>query len=130
MKALNAKSRFKRILLYSVIILLLGLLYGTFVKHTGIAIPCVFYLLTGYKCPGCGITRMCMALIRLDISGAFWSHPMLFVQLPFLLLIVVRNMVTYVKYGICRLTRLENIVIYICIGLLVGFAVLRNIVGI
>lgn len=37
--------------------------------------PCVFHLLTGYWCPGCGITRMLHALVHLDIAGAWRMNP-------------------------------------------------------
>ena len=123
------KIRLWRVISYSVIILIVGLLYGLFVKKTGIAVPCMFYRLTGWKCPGCGVTRMCVALLQLRWRDAFWFHPMLFVQLPVLGLIAIRNVVTYVKNGVSRVTRPETAVIYICIVLLVIFTVFRNMVG-
>lgn len=130
MNGQDIRKRLKRIFLYSVIVLLLGLLYGLFVKHTGIGIPCVFYCITGLKCPGCGITRMCVALMHLDIREAFYSHPVMLTVLPFLLVIFLRNLISYVKSGAFRLSRLENIIIYICIALLVVFAVVRNVLEI
>lgn len=125
----NIRSRLARIVLYGVGILLIGAAYGVFVHLTGIAIPCVFRKVTGYKCPGCGITHMCMALMNFRFVDAYNSHPMLFVQLPFLLLIALRNLITYVKSGVSRVNRVETIVIYVCIALLLIFTVYRNIVG-
>lgn len=40
-----------------------GMLYCIWLHCTGLGIPCLFYLWTGFKCPGCGITRMCLALL-------------------------------------------------------------------
>lgn len=42
----------------------------------GIAIPCLFYQLTGLQCPGCGNTRAALSLLRLDFSAAFNYNPM------------------------------------------------------
>ncbi len=43
---------------------------------------CVFYHLTGLKCPGCGMTRALYNLLHLNLKGVFLENPFLFV-LPF-----------------------------------------------
>lgn len=40
-----------------VVILAIGFLYLFFFQKFGFGIPCIFNKLTGYKCPGCGMTR-------------------------------------------------------------------------
>ena len=45
--------------------------------------PCVFHLLTGLECPGCGSTRALYHLLHGDVAGAFSLNPMLFVAVPF-----------------------------------------------
>ncbi len=47
---------------------------------------CVVYQLLGIPCPGCGMTRAWLSLLRGDFSGAFHAHP-LFWTLPFLVLL-------------------------------------------
>ena len=48
-------------------------------------IPCLFKWLFHIECPGCGITRACLSVLRLDFASAFefnpmfWSVPILFV---------------------------------------------------
>lgn len=37
---------------------------------------CPFALLTGTACPGCGLTRAGVALVRGDVAGAFAFHPL------------------------------------------------------
>jgi hypothetical protein len=38
---------------------------------------CIFAGMTGIPCPGCGITRSIMALLRLDIASSFFYYPVL-----------------------------------------------------
>lgn len=123
------RCRIKQVLIGALSLILLGLAYGLFVKITGLAIPCIFHLITGWKCPGCGVTRMCVALLQMDMKGAFYWHPMLLIQLPLLGLIFLRNIIAYIKNGVCHLSRLESICVYICIALLLVFTVLRNLVS-
>lgn len=46
------------------------------------SIPCPIRFLTGVSCPGCGMTRAALSLLRLDFSAAFHYHPLVFVLLP------------------------------------------------
>jgi hypothetical protein len=43
--------------------------------------PCLFYRLTGFYCPGCGITRALHALVHGDLARAWAMNPLLFVLL-------------------------------------------------
>ncbi len=54
-------------------ILAVVLVYATF-HITGIGCPIRF--VTGVSCPGCGMTRAWLALLRLDFAGAFYYHPL------------------------------------------------------
>jgi hypothetical protein len=49
----------------------------------GNGIPCIFKKLTGYPCPGCGITRSCAALSHLHFRDSIHFH-----VIPSILLIV------------------------------------------
>lgn len=49
------------------------------------SIPCPILTLTGIPCPGCGMTRAILALLRLDFAAAFSFHPMVF-SLPLFVL--------------------------------------------
>ena len=64
--------------LYTVI-LSVGAAYYLLIQVTGISIPCLYYKTTGLLCPGCGTTRMFLALARLDIAAAFSHNPVMFV---------------------------------------------------
>lgn len=38
-------------------------------------VPCLFHLLTGFYCPGCGGTRAVRLLLMGDVAGSFRYHP-------------------------------------------------------
>lgn len=41
-----------------------GLLYGYALIPLGLRIPCPFHLVTGLRCPGCGVTDLCLGLLH------------------------------------------------------------------
>ncbi len=67
----------KKILKIYAVVLSVGLAYFLFYRFTGLGIPCLYLKTTGYLCPGCGATRMFLALFRLDFAAAFSYHPVL-----------------------------------------------------
>lgn len=121
------EKRLKRVLGFLCLIICAGLLYAIFVKWSGIAVPCLFHRVTGLKCPGCGITQMCIALLHLDFRTAFYSNQMLFCLFPVLGLIFFKYIADYVKTGQWRMGKLQSGIIYVSIALLLIFAVIRNI---
>lgn len=40
--------------------------------------PCVFQMMTGFYCPGCGGTRALWFLLHGDILKSLWYHPLIF----------------------------------------------------
>ena len=59
----------QKLLLTAAYLLIVAIFY-----HLGIS--CVCLRLTGFPCPGCGMTRAVLAALRLDFSAAFAAHPM------------------------------------------------------
>ena len=53
-------------------------------------LPCVFQALFRIPCPGCGMTRAYISLLRFDIQQAFAYHPM-FWSVPILLLLYLTD---------------------------------------
>ena len=43
-----------------------------------LGIRCLFLQFFGIPCPGCGMTRALLCLLRLDLRGAAAYHPMVF----------------------------------------------------
>ena len=58
------------------------LLYIAFMTITGIGCPIRWF--TGISCPGCGMSRAFISLLRLDFAAAFRYHPMIYPLLIFI----------------------------------------------
>lgn len=121
------KSRRNAIIKRDAILVGIGILYYIFIRVTGLAIPCIFRKITGFLCPGCEITRAILAAVKLDFAKAFAYNQFMFIALPALAYIIVKNDYVFVRYGNRKLSRFDNILIFICIAGAVMFAVLRNV---
>ena len=110
-----------------VIILGVGIAYLIFALCTGWGIPCPFYMLTGFRCPACGVSRMLLSLIRLDFAEAFHHNALLLITLPLLLLCLIYPDVRYVWKGDRKIGWI-NVLLWIEIGALLVFGVVRNLV--
>ncbi len=66
---------------FLVLLLLAGVAQIVFdSSHDSISLlPCPFHSLTGVQCPGCGMTRACLATGRGDVAAAWHYHPFAFV---------------------------------------------------
>ena len=67
----------------------LGIAYFLLVKYTSFSLPCPFRYLSGYKCPGCGITTMLLALAEGNLQAAREAHLFLFYTWPWLTLLLI-----------------------------------------
>ena len=103
--------------------------YYIIVRIIGFGIPCIFRVITGFKCPGCGVSRMLMALLQLDLKGAFLENRVLFVMLPLLVFIIVRAAYLYVtqKKPGKTAAAITKILYPALIVILLLWGVLRNI---
>lgn len=107
-------------LLWGVSLGLGALLYlKVWLPLTNIGIPCVFRELTGFYCPGCGITRVVLSLFKLDVVQAFRYNPLLFVLLPLYLIYFV----TTKK----QMTMMSKATMAVMLIITLAFGLLRNI---
>lgn len=112
-------------------ILCAGLLYAWILIPMGIVIPCPFRLVTGHLCPGCGVTRMCLAFLRGDIAAAYSYNKGLFLILPLIAGLVGVALYRYVR-GLGQKGRLWKIEQGMAIGLIIYlllWGVVRNLYG-
>ena len=78
----KTNSTRKKILLTAGMICLAVSYYALY-KTTGLAFPCLWYEITGWFCPGCGLTRMLESLVSGKFYQAFRFNPLVFLLLPF-----------------------------------------------
>lgn len=114
-------------MLWAGLILGIGLAYALFCRLTGLAIPCPIHLVTGLWCPGCGATRMCLALLRPDLKAAWRANSGLLALSPVLVLLWVRLAARYIRTGAAKLTRGENALVWCMVVLLLAYGVARNL---
>lgn len=83
---------------YSVL-LLMGLAYLLFCRLTGWSLPCPFHYLTGLSCPGCGLTRLLLALAEGNLPAAFAANPALCLAAGPLAYLILGEEWLWVRYG-------------------------------
>lgn len=121
------KQRCFRVLRTACFLLAAGAAYGIFVLQTGIGMVCPIYFVTGWKCPGCGVTRMCTALLQLKFAEAFSANPVLLLLSPVLAVLFLKYIADYVKTGCWKMSVWQNVLMWICIAVLIVYGICRNI---
>ena len=72
--------------------LMLLVLAGIYIRLSGQAfetvyfLPCVFKGVTSIPCPGCGMTRACLAILQGEFSTAWRYHPFSFLLIGLIIL--------------------------------------------
>lgn len=117
----------KRTIRNILILGLFGVVYYFVARFTDFGIKCYVYELTGLKCPTCGATRMAIALSKLDFKSAFRYNGFILVSLPFIIGEIMY--LFYVNEAKVKVNKKNAVVMYVWVGLLVIFGIVRNIFG-
>ena len=121
-KSLNKKTK---LLVAFLSVGIVGIGYYLLVIYTPFRIPCVFHLLTGLKCPGCGVSTLLVEASHLNFGAAFAANPFLFVTFPFLVFEIIFSIIR--SYKGKPMPKANEILLWIYIGALIIFGILRNI---
>ena len=103
-------------------------MYILLIKYTEFSIPCIVHKLTGFYCPGCGITRMFLYLFELDFKSAFLSNQLVFILLPLLFIyfvLEIRYIITN-KQNVMN-DKKFNIVWLFLVIITIIYGILRNL---
>ena len=117
MKSINMRNSKKAA--GALILIFIGVIYAGFVSVTGYGVPCIFKLVTGFDCPGCGITRMLVSLLQGDIYAAYQYNPVLFCLSPYILFRVFTS---------SRRGKILTVMDICCVVILLVWGIIRNIV--
>ena len=121
------KKRAKRFLREIGWILVMGTAYAIWFSFTGIGIPCPIRAVTGYRCPGCGITHCAVNLLHGRVREAFEANQFVFILAPFGLIYGIWRAVHYIRDGSEEISIPDTIVFAILFILAIAFAFYRNI---
>lgn len=107
---------------------ILGVVYFIWLKMTEIYIPCLFRQITCCKCPGCGITTMCVNIGTFNFFDAFCANPFIFITLPFIVFEIVYC--EFLNFKKRKMPMWNNLLlVFYGIGL-IAFGIIRNIIAI
>ena len=113
-------------MLLAKIFLILLVLAGIYIRLSGQAfetvyfLPCIFKGVTGIPCPGCGMTRACLAILQGEFSTAWRYHPFSFLLIGLTILIVFQpeyTQETWVSISLIKQKIIVSILILLCLSL-------------
>lgn len=120
------KERRNKVLGTFAVLAVAGVLYGLITGWLGFGIPCPVHYFTGFKCPGCGVSRMFISLMKLDFKSAFEANRLLLVTLPVIASLLFVYFFRYIKTGSRKISKAENIIYIVLIISFLIFGVVRN----
>lgn len=108
-------------------ILAIGFVYYILSSITGLYIPCAFRMITGYKCPGCGITHLAVAMLHGNFHEAFTANQLIFIMLPVAIIYGGYRAYKYIKCGSRGFSGPETVMLFITLVVTIAFGIYRNI---
>ena len=121
------KKRIIKVITVSASLVFVGCAYAFLNVNLDFSIPCIFKLITGLECPGCGVTRMCISLLKLDFKSAFQYNPVIFCMLPIGAVMFINGIRRYILCGVNKISKAENNLMILMIIVLVIYGIIRNI---
>ena len=119
------KKRRLKLVIIILSVFITGVIYYILFSN-GLGKPCFIYKLTGYKCAGCGASRMFYSILHLDFKSAFYYNALFLTLMPIWFVTVFNYCFNYVKYARTFLSKWQITVIITSAVLMFIFAILRN----
>ena len=124
----TTKGRRNRVIIGSLILIAIYFTFKFLKNNFGFGIPCIFHEITGFYCPGCGITRAIESVISLNFYQAFRYNMLVTLLLPFFVVCVVDEIYCYIvdrKKTLYSKIPTNFLIVLLIITIL--FGILRNI---
>ena len=87
---------------------------------------CIFRSLTGFTCPGCGITRALHEVLHGHFINAFTLNPLFVLFIPLLLFALLRYTVIVMRGGVPRQNVVPAVYLYGLFFVILSFWIFRN----
>ncbi len=110
-----------------ILLALIFIIYFILVFKFNIYIPCLFHKITNLYCPGCGVTRMIISILKGNLYQAFRYNMLIFILTPFLMFFSFDYIISRKKQRDALYEKIPNSIWYILIIVLVIFGIIRNI---
>ena len=120
------KNFAKRTLRNGAVIIGIGIVYYIFIKFSPITPACPFRTLTGFLCPVCGISHMCVSIIHGKFGDAFHANPLLFTTWPLIVAELIYN--SYLNISQKERPLWNRILICVYGAAALVFTIVRNII--
>ncbi len=114
----NDKSLIYSLLIFIIVVIINYLLFNSF-------LPCIFHKITGFYCPGCGVTRMLISIFKLEFYQAFRYNVYLFILLIITIVYQIIKLITYKL--LTKKIRLNNYIYILLLMTTIAFGILRNL---
>lgn len=122
------KKRLRKLIKVCVLVFAAGLLYALLFSEFNIKIPCIFNSITGLLCPACGISRMCVSILKGNYYEAFNYNKLIFLLIPLFFFWFIKWSADYVKKGRITHGKIEKLIIILVVGVLIVFGIVRNLI--
>ena len=110
--------RRRKTLLAGAGLLCAGLLYGYVLIPLGLRLPCLFRQVTGLRCPGCGVTDLCLGLLHGRVNPRYNGG-----------LVAAAPWITGLRWGEKHRPGAARVLAWVLAALLLAWGVLRNLWG-
>ena len=124
------KQHTKRVAVLAALFIICGLIYAGIITLLHHGIPCWFHLITGLKCPGCGLTRSLLSLLRFDFASVLKYNLFAPLIVFYIGWIFLYNSYLYIKRGKYYLSSGSIISDILFLVLFLGWWIVRNLIGI
>lgn len=108
------------------IILVIGFIYLNIFQKIGIGIPCIFYQLTGYQCPGCGMTRAMSEIWKGNLYRAWEYNALSITVFPIICIYFFYRSIKEKRESTKGFSAVEYIFLVVLLGIVLGYGYFRN----
>lgn len=125
MKKINREKLKKLLLTMSFVFI-----YYLLARFNVFAVPCPIKYIFHVYCPGCGVSRMLIAITKFQFKKAYGYNQLMFILLPFFIILFCDYIISYLYDRPNKIIDKIPTWVYILVAvIIVLFGIIRNIPG-